>query len=59
MAFGKSGDKPIQLLASVAGVYVAYVGYTINDPLLMLIGVCTMVYDFYIFVCEKPLPAEQ
>ena len=53
MAFGESGDKTIQLIAVLLAIYVTYVGLKINDILLIMIGVSTILYDGYLYLFEK------
>jgi hypothetical protein len=52
MAFGRSGDKGVQLLAVVMGLYVMAMGYKSHDGILFGIGLVTVLYDGILYFWE-------
>jgi hypothetical protein len=53
MAFGKSGDKIMQIAAVITAIYVMFIGYKHKEWLLFAIGLCIFLYDGYLAVFEK------
>ena len=50
--FNVSGNKETQFAATLGGIIVAYYGWTENIPILFLIGIITVIRDFYLFTFE-------
>lgn len=52
MTLFKSGNKYVQFLGVIVGIYMAYTGYKYKNNLLILIGILMALYDGYLVIFE-------